>query len=83
MAPESALREPDNPWNWDVIFAEVSGELQKEWFPEEGDGEAEVDSNENNSKQSNRHWTIFQRYILDTGITRRVQESSYISVPFS
>ena len=31
MAPESALKEPDNPWNWDVIFAEVkkNGFLRK------------------------------------------------------
>ena len=42
MAPESALKEPDDPWNWDVVFAEVSGELQKEWFPDE-DAETEVD----------------------------------------
>ena len=74
MAPESALREPDNPWNWDVIFAEVSGELQKEWFPEEGDGETEVDSNGNNSKPSSagdpgsrgpskdRPYTAFNRF---------------------
>ena len=67
-------REPDNPWNWDVIFAEVSGELQKEWFPEEGDGETEVDSNGNNSKPSSagdpgargpskdRPYTAFNRF---------------------
>merc|ERR1719384_2032985 len=26
MVPESALKEPDEPWHWDVIFAEVSSE---------------------------------------------------------
>ena len=25
----------DEPWPWDVVFAEVSGELLKEWYPEE------------------------------------------------
>ena len=35
MVPEAALKETDETWNWDVIFAEVSGELQREWFPED------------------------------------------------
>ena len=35
MAPEAALKEQDDPWHWDVVFAEVSGELQKEWYPDE------------------------------------------------
>ena len=37
MAPEAALKEPDEAWHWDVVFAEVSGELQKEWSPEDGE----------------------------------------------
>merc|ERR1712150_29765 len=73
MAPESALKEPDDPWNWDVVFAEVSGELTKEWFPDE-DAETEVDSNGNNSKPSSagdpggrgptkdRPYTAFNRF---------------------
>ena len=40
LAPESALKEPDENWNWDVVFAQVSGELHKEWF---SDGEKDPD----------------------------------------
>ena len=40
LAPESALKEPDENWNWDVIFAQVSGELHKEWYSE-GDKDLE------------------------------------------
>jgi intraflagellar transport protein 43 len=71
MAPEAALQEPDVTWSWDVIFAEVSGELQKEWEPEE---DGDVDSNGNNSKPSSaekgervgpskeRPYTAFNRF---------------------
>ena len=48
MVPESALKEPDEPWHWDVIFAEVSSELQKEWYPDE-----ELDVENNNSSNEN------------------------------
>merc|ERR1712038_63463 len=40
LAPESALKEPDENWNWDVVFAQVSGELHKEWYSD-GDKEQE------------------------------------------
>ena len=40
LAPESALKEPDENWNWDVVFAQVSGELHKEWYSE-GDKDIE------------------------------------------
>ena len=44
MWPESALKEPDETWNFDVIFAEVSSELQKEWYPEDDlDNQLEMD----------------------------------------
>ena len=45
MAPESALKEPDEHWNWDQIFAQVSGELQKEWY-------SDADANQENNNQS-------------------------------
>ena len=46
MWPESALKEPDETWNFDVIFAEVSSELQKEWYPEDDlDNQLEMDQN--------------------------------------
>jgi len=49
MVPESALKEPDEPWHWDVIFAEVSSELQKEWYPDE---ELDVENNNNSNENS-------------------------------
>ena len=46
MWPESALKEPDETWNFDDIFAEVSSELQKEWYPEDDlDNQLEMDQN--------------------------------------
>ena len=50
MVPESALKEPDEPWHWDVIFAEVSSELQKEWFPED---DLELEQNTSTTSTSN------------------------------
>ena len=50
LAPESALKEPDENWNWDVVFAQVSGELHKEWYSD-GDKDQEkivVSSGESN-----------------------------------
>ena len=58
MAPEVAIREPDEPWPWDVIFAEVSGELLKEWYPEEDDIVNENDKNGNVSKPSSAENTV-------------------------
>ena len=57
LAPESALREPDVAWSWDEVFAEVSGELQREWFPEE---EAE----EKAQAAQERPYTAFNRFAV-------------------
>jgi hypothetical protein len=70
MAPESALKEADEPWNWDVIFAEVSGELQKEWYPEEDqvvDNTTKQDSNPIDPARgvgpnADRPYTAFNRF---------------------
>lgn len=71
MAPESALKEPDEPWNWDVVFAEVSGELQREWSPDEEESLGEIDSNGNGNSKPNsaehrptkeRPYTAFNRF---------------------
>ena len=59
MAPESALKEADEAWNWDVVFAEVSGDLQKEWYPEELTPEAPVGTAE---QGQNRPYTAFNRF---------------------
>ena len=50
LAPESALKEPDENWNWDVIFAQVSGELHKEWY---SDGEKDQEKIVVSSGESN------------------------------
>ena len=55
LAPESAVRERDEPWSWDVVFAEVSSELQKEWFPEEEEEEKQMAAKE-------RPYTAFNRF---------------------
>uniref|UniRef100_A0A0K2TK59 Intraflagellar transport 43 homolog (Chlamydomonas) [Bos taurus] n=1 Tax=Lepeophtheirus salmonis TaxID=72036 RepID=A0A0K2TK59_LEPSM len=35
MAPESALKESDEEWTWDTLFANVGGELQEECVSED------------------------------------------------
>ena len=50
LAPESALKEPDENWNWDVVFAQVSGELHKEWY---SDGDKDPEKIVVNSGESN------------------------------
>ncbi len=67
MVPESALKEADEPWHWDVIFAEVSGELQKEWFPED-DPESAMNTSASNPADPERRpnaerpYTAFNRF---------------------
>lgn len=55
LAPEATLREPDEQWTWDEVFAEVSGQLQKEWFPEE-------EEQEKKAAASERPYTAFNRF---------------------
>ena len=65
MAPEAALKEPDEAWHWDVVFAEVSGELQKEWSPED-----DIEEGENKNQAAatgsgptkDRPYTAFNRF---------------------
>ena len=69
MVPEAALKEPDEAWHWDVVFAEVSGELQKEWSP---DVEEDVEDENNSSPVAaasvssgptkDRPYTAFNRF---------------------
>jgi len=49
MAPEAALKEPDQPWHWDQVFAQVSGELRREWFPEDDETGLVQESNQTSS----------------------------------
>ena len=55
LAPEAALREPDERWTWDVVFADISGDLQREWFPEE-------EAQEKAEAASERPYTAFNRF---------------------
>ena len=54
MAPEAALKEPDEVWSWDMLFTDVSSELQSEWFPEVTEEKKEV--------PSERPYTAFNRF---------------------
>ena len=60
LAPESSLKEPDVTWHWDQVFAQVSGELRREWFPDE-----EVDETATEEEQKTRRerpYTAFNRF---------------------
>jgi len=57
MAPESAVKEADEPWNWDVLFTDVSSTLTAEWFPE-----ADKDIGESKSSVKDRPYTAFNRF---------------------
>jgi hypothetical protein len=66
LVPESELAEPDHPWGWDVLFAEISGELQREWNPEE-------EELEKREAAAERPYTAFNRNFgrAKTAIQRR------------
>ena len=55
MAPEAALKEPDETWTWDMLFTDVSSQLQAEWFPE-------TETEEKSSQPSERPYTAFNRF---------------------
>jgi hypothetical protein len=49
----------DDTWTWDVIFAEVSGDLQKEWFP---DQEEAAEAQKEGKMPQDRPYTAFNRF---------------------
>merc|ERR1712130_201196 len=55
MAPEAALKEPDETWTWDMLFTDVSSQLQAEWFPE-------TETEEKSNQPSERPYTAFNRF---------------------
>lgn len=57
LAPEPALQERDEAWSWDILFAEITGQLQKEWNPEEEEQEKLEAANE-------RPYTAFNRFAV-------------------
>ena len=63
MVPENALKEQDEPWPWDVIFAEVKGELQKEWSSEDQEEDEQESVNvEQSGPSKNRPYTAFNKF---------------------
>lgn len=60
LAPEAALKEPDETWHWDQVFAGVAGELRKEWFPE--DDEDVTATEEEKQIKRERPYTAFNRF---------------------
>merc|ERR1719225_334687 len=55
MAPEAALKEPDETWTWDMLFTDVSSQLQAEWFPE-------TETEEKTSQPNERPYPAFNRF---------------------
>jgi len=59
MVPEHSLKEPDEVWTWDKLFADVSSQIQSEWFPinnnQVRDTKAEQENNE-------RPYTAFNKF---------------------
>ena len=64
LAPETALKEVDEPWHWDQVFAQVSSELRKEWFPEDDGDQDVVDQAKDESSRitRDRPYTAFNRF---------------------
>ena len=54
LAPEASLKEPDEVWTWEMLFTDVSSELQSEWFPE-------VEESKPSGPQD-RPYTAFNRF---------------------
>jgi len=54
MAPESAIKELDETWSWDVLFTDVSSDMMTEWFPEVEE--------ENKNTIKDRPYTAFNRF---------------------
>jgi hypothetical protein len=49
-----AVQEPDETWNWDILFTDVSSELMTEWFPETEE--------EKKNAVKERPYTAFNRF---------------------
>ena len=60
--PEQSLKEPDEPWTWDQLFASVSSQMQAEWFPVGGGGTEEAGAAAEVQERSERPYTAFNRF---------------------
>ena len=54
LAPELALKEPDECWSWDKLYTDVSSEMQAEWFP--------VNTEEKKEDINERPYTAFNKF---------------------
>ena len=62
LVPESAVKEPDETWSWEKLFAEVSSHIQSDW---PGSTETSSSSGENKEVAENereRPYTAFNKF---------------------
>ena len=63
MVPEASLKEPDETWSWDKLFADVSSQMQSEWFPTGSATEESITKGENTtSERTERPYTAFNKF---------------------
>lgn len=64
MVPEASLKEPDETWTWDKLFADVSSQLQSEWFPTHEDADNNIVKENGNTGQERmeRPYTAFNKF---------------------
>ena len=64
LVPESAVKEPDETWSWDKLFAEVSSHMQSDWG---GSEETSADNKESagtnpGQAETERPYTAFNKF---------------------
>ena len=64
LVPESAVKEPDETWSWETLFAEVSSHMTSDWL---GSEEASTDNKETagtnpGQAESERPYTAFNKF---------------------
>ena len=60
MVPEQSLKEPDEVWTWDKLFADVSSQIQSEWFPINNNNVR--DTNKPEQENNERPYTAFNKF---------------------
>ena len=62
MVPEASLKEQDETWSWDKLFADVSSQMQSEWFPTGAAGKESNTKAENTTERTERPYTAFNKF---------------------
>ena len=62
MVPEASLKEQDETWSWEKLFADVSSQMQSEWFPTGAAGEESNTKAENTTERTERPYTAFNKF---------------------